>query len=311
MGWPRRPHERTSELTRAGTEGGSAGDPSSVSHEEAYPEAPAGWTRRRAPLRRAVPHARHLEQRGRRGPPPGPRAPTASTPRRSPVRRVRACGGRRAGRRGGSASSSQSARPASSSGRSPASSSWSAPARTGSSSSSARSSSPRRPRSSGSRQSTPTRARRDAAIAFGSSRSSRAGSTGGAAASSSSGTLLFNLDTFHALQEGLDADAYDRLVWSPDALGSLCFLVSGYLAYAEVSGGYLRPHRRTLAWWIAAINLLGCIAFGISAVAAYWVPTEGSLVDLAAANAFTAFGGLCFLVGAVLLLPESAAERSG
>ena len=124
------------------------------------------------------------------------------------------------------------------------------------------------------------------------------------------GTVLFNVDTFHALQEGLDADAYDRLVWTPDALGSVCFLVAGYLAYVEVSGGYLRPHRRTLAWWIAAINLLGCIAFGISAVAAYWVPTEGSVVDLAVANAFTAFGGLCFLIGAVLLLPESAADRA-
>jgi hypothetical protein len=122
------------------------------------------------------------------------------------------------------------------------------------------------------------------------------------------GTVLFNLDTFHALQEGLGANEYDRLVWTPDALGSVCFLVSGYLAYAEVSGGYLRPHRRTLAWWIGAINLLGCIAFGISAVAAYWAPTEGSVLDLAAANAFTAFGGLCFLVGAVLLLPESARD---
>jgi hypothetical protein len=122
------------------------------------------------------------------------------------------------------------------------------------------------------------------------------------------GTVLFNLDTFHALQEGLDANEYDRLVWTPDALGSVCFLVSGYLAYAEVSGGYLRPHRRTLAWWIGAINLLGCVAFGISAVAAYWVPAEGSVLDLVAANAFTAFGGLCFLVGAVLLLPESARD---
>ena len=63
----------------------------------------------------------------------------------------------------------------------------------------------------------------------------------------------------------------------------------------------------TLEWKIAAVNLLGCIAFGISAIAAFWVPSEGSVVDLAAANLFTAFGGLCFLVGAVLLLPESAA----
>jgi hypothetical protein len=54
------------------------------------------------------------------------------------------------------------------------------------------------------------------------------------------------------------------------------------------------------------VNLLGCIAFGISAIAALWVPSNGSVVDLAAANVFTAFGGLCFLVGANLLLPESA-----
>jgi hypothetical protein len=35
-------------------------------------------------------------------------------------------------------------------------------------------------------------------------------------------------------------------------------------------------------------------------------PATGGVVDLAAANAFTALGALCFLVGAVLLLPESA-----
>ena len=47
---------------------------------------------------------------------------------------------------------------------------------------------------------------------------------------------------------------------------------------------------------------------GISAIAAFWMPSEGSVVDLAATNLFTAFGVLCFLVGAVLLLPESAAH---
>ena len=122
------------------------------------------------------------------------------------------------------------------------------------------------------------------------------------------GTLMFNLSTFHALQEGLDAREYDRLVWTPDLIGSICFLISGYLAYVEVSGGQVWPHVRTLEWDITAVNLLGCIAFGISAVAAFWVPSSGSVLDLAAANAFTALGGLCFLVGAVLLLPEGAAE---
>ena len=122
------------------------------------------------------------------------------------------------------------------------------------------------------------------------------------------GTLLFNVNTFRALQQGLDAREYDRLVWTPDVIGSICFLVSGYLAYAEVSDGRAWPPTRPLEWWITAVNLLGCIAFGISAVAAFWVPDSGSVVDLAAANAFTALGGLCFLIGAVLLLPEGAAE---
>ena len=84
------------------------------------------------------------------------------------------------------------------------------------------------------------------------------------------GTVLFNANTFHALQEALDAESYDRLVWTPDAIGSACFLVSGYLAYVEVCGGYLWTRRRTLEWKIAAVNLLGCIAFGISAIAAFW-----------------------------------------
>ena len=54
------------------------------------------------------------------------------------------------------------------------------------------------------------------------------------------------------------------------------------------------------------MNLLGCVAFGISAVAAYVVPSTGSAIDLAAANAFTALGALGFLIGALLLLPGDA-----
>ena len=121
------------------------------------------------------------------------------------------------------------------------------------------------------------------------------------------GTVYFNFTTFRALQDGLDAGAYDRLVWKPDALGSVCFLISGYLAYIEVCGHPIWTRNRTLEWKIAAVNLVGCIAFGISAVASFWVPDSGGVLALAASNWFTALGGLCFLVGAILLLPESAA----
>jgi hypothetical protein len=124
------------------------------------------------------------------------------------------------------------------------------------------------------------------------------------------GTLLFNVDTFRALQTGLDQPSYDRMVWRPDALGSACFLVSGYLAYVEVCGGLWCRPRRGLEWRIAAVNLAGCVAFGISAVSSFVVPATGDVVALSAANAFTALGALCFLVGAVLLLPESATAPS-
>jgi hypothetical protein len=120
------------------------------------------------------------------------------------------------------------------------------------------------------------------------------------------GTIFFNVSTFDALKQGLDANEYNRLVWAPDAFGSICFLESGYLAYYSVCGRFVCRPRRTREWWIAAINLLGCIAFGISAVTAYVIPSTGSAIDLARANATTAFGALCFLVGAILLLPDGS-----
>jgi hypothetical protein len=118
------------------------------------------------------------------------------------------------------------------------------------------------------------------------------------------GTLLFNRNTYNAMQAGLDANSYDRLVWTPDVLGSICFLIASYLAYAQACGGFLRRPRRDRASVMATLNLAGSVAFGIAAIAAYWVPTSGSVLDLAAANGFTALGGLCFLVGALLLLPR-------
>jgi hypothetical protein len=114
------------------------------------------------------------------------------------------------------------------------------------------------------------------------------------------GTLFFNVSTFHALQTGLDTNEYNRLVWRPDWRGSICFLVSGVLAYLAVR----HLSSRATDWRIAVVNLAGCVAFGISAIAGYVVPSTGTALDLAAANAFTSLGALCFLVGALMLLPS-------
>jgi hypothetical protein len=120
------------------------------------------------------------------------------------------------------------------------------------------------------------------------------------------GTLAFNATTLRALDTALGSPSYDRLVWRPDAVGSVLFLASGYVAYVQVSGGALRLPPRTTDGTIAAVNLFGCLAFGVSAVAAFVVPATSSEVDIVLANTATAVGALAFLVGALLLLAEGA-----
>jgi hypothetical protein len=122
------------------------------------------------------------------------------------------------------------------------------------------------------------------------------------------GTVLFNVDTFDAMLDGLSTHQEDRLVWAPDFGGSACFLVSGALAYRVASGPHLLPAHRSRAWTAAAVSFAGCIFFGISAVASYVVPSTGSILDLAASNWSTGVGALCFFVGALLVLPRRSTE---
>jgi len=58
-----------------------------------------------------------------------------------------------------------------------------------------------------------------------------------------------------------------------------------------------------------ALNLLGSIAFGASAIASFVEPASGQEVSTRIANAGTSLGGVCFLIGALLLMPEAAAEE--
>jgi hypothetical protein len=132
-------------------------------------------------------------------------------------------------------------------------------------------------------------------------------SRGGAAAwwsalIQSAGTLFFNVTTYQAIHVAVTSSQYNRLVWRPDWRGSICFLVSGTIAYlASPRRGWhgWRPEHNGTGWWQPGVNLLGCIFFGISAVAGYVVPSSGSLLDLAAANWNTSLGAACFLACAV------------
>ena len=97
-------------------------------------------------------------------------------------------------------------------------------------------------------------------------------------------------------------------IWRPDAVGSVCFLVSSWLAWVEECHGPFAWRPSRLSWWITSLNLVGSVVFGVSAVASY-VTSSGQLLSVALTNLGTFVGAICFLVGALLLLPERTLER--
>lgn len=119
------------------------------------------------------------------------------------------------------------------------------------------------------------------------------------------GTVAFNFNTFDAIHPASGWVEQDLTIWVPGLVGSVLFLISGYLAFMETSDGYWSWKPRDLDWWIVAINLLGCIFFMVAGIVSY-VPsgTEPGWI-LKLANSQLWLGGLCFLIGAVLLMRES------
>lgn len=122
------------------------------------------------------------------------------------------------------------------------------------------------------------------------------------------GTVLFNVNTLMAMEAHLTARQADLSVWAPDAIGSICFLIASELAFCGTCRTWFAVRARDRDWWIAAVNLLGSIAFGIAAVASFVLP-GGDVVGETLSNAATAAGAVCFLVGAVLLIPHSPRTR--
>lgn len=120
------------------------------------------------------------------------------------------------------------------------------------------------------------------------------------------GTLWFNWSTANALLTNLSAELTEQRVWRPDALGSLAFLISSGVALRIARRGAIAGRPRPRVWKIGVINVAGSVAFGISAVAAFVIPSSGDLLNAELSNLGTLVGALCFLTGAILMLrPES------
>lgn len=121
-----------------------------------------------------------------------------------------------------------------------------------------------------------------------------------AAAIQFAGTLLFNVSTGFALAAAIAAPDKVGVGWRPDAWGSAAFLVSSVLAVLATKDRGQLWDRDARTWHGTGLNLLGSIAFGISAVGAYVLPSTGDLANERWANLGTALGALCFFVAALL-----------
>ncbi|WP_406193093.1 hypothetical protein OH807_02130 [Kitasatospora sp. NBC_01560] len=118
------------------------------------------------------------------------------------------------------------------------------------------------------------------------------------------GTLVFGVNLFDSFLQGLSVQQQDRLIWAPDLVGCVLFLVSGHLALVEVCHGRPGLRLHDLGWWIVVVNQLGSVLFMASAIAAFTRPETGSLVSVSIANWGTFAGALCFSAGGVLQLFE-------
>ena len=114
------------------------------------------------------------------------------------------------------------------------------------------------------------------------------------------GTLAFGVSLLDAFLQGLSLHQENGLIWAPEMIGCILFLISGHLSMVEICHGPPCWRSRDLGWWIVAVNQLGSALFMISALADFTRPETGGPVNLAVANWGTFAGAACFAIGGVM-----------
>ena len=126
------------------------------------------------------------------------------------------------------------------------------------------------------------------------------------------GTLAFGVSLIHSFLSGLSVEQVNRMIWTPEMIGCVLFLVSGHLGMVEICHRS-RPclRRRDLGWWIVAINQVGSVLFMASALAAFTRPVTGSEINVTIANWGTLTGAVCFAIGGIVQAFERPPTSEG
>jgi hypothetical protein len=120
------------------------------------------------------------------------------------------------------------------------------------------------------------------------------------------GTLVFGVNLIDSLLGHLTPTQEDRLVWNPDIIGCLLFLISGLMAMVDISGSWWRLRGEGLGWWIVFVNQVGSVLFMVSGVASF-VRADGDMIAVALANWGTFGGALAFAVAGFMQFYEPPA----
>ncbi len=114
------------------------------------------------------------------------------------------------------------------------------------------------------------------------------------------GTLYFGASLLAALIGDLTTAQIHRLVWSPEVIGCVLFLLSGHLALTEMHRDRPRGRRADLGWWIVVVNQAGSALFMAAAIAAFVRPSTGDELAVGIANWATFTGAACFAAAGVM-----------
>jgi hypothetical protein len=114
------------------------------------------------------------------------------------------------------------------------------------------------------------------------------------------GTLYFGGSLLAALIGDLTTAQEHRLVWSPEVIGCVLFLVSGHLALVQLRRERRQGGGTDLGWWIAVVNQIGSVLFMVGAIAAFVRPTTGDELAVGIANWSTFAGAACFAAAGVM-----------
>ncbi len=122
------------------------------------------------------------------------------------------------------------------------------------------------------------------------------------------GSVLFNVETGLVVIGVSGGQGVNWLLSVPSLLGTLLFVAGGYLQVVEACHRYLCLRFRSISWWSAALNFLGCGGFLVGAVASLGVPGLSVPSDPTIVKVAYLQGSAFFLAGSYLMLPEMFSE---